>query len=162
MEALTLWQPWATLMAIGAKRVETRGWAMPRKITGAWIALHAAGRNTTPPDELRAAFAVPEIARALARSGHTQQNLPAGAIVAVGLASRSIPTDTLRGNVSPDELAMGYFAAGRHGWLFERVIGLKEPILAKGAQGIWTLTLHTESQVHAQLAIQCDTITGPF
>ncbi len=162
MEALTLWQPWATLMAIGAKRVETRGWEMPRKIRGAWIALHAAGANTTPPDELRAAFTEPAIARALARHDYTPKNLPTGAIVAVGLASRSIPTDTLRGNVGPDELAMGYYAAGRHGWLFERVIPLKEPILAKGAQGIWTLTLHTESQVHAQLAIQGDTITSVF
>lgn len=162
MEALTLWQPWATLMAIGAKRVETRGWEMPRKIRGAWIALHAAGANTTPPDELRAAFAEPVIARTLARHDYTPKNLPTGAIVAVGLASRSIPTDTLRANVGPEELAMGYYAAGRHGWLFERVIRLQEPILAKGAQGIWTLTLHTESQVHAQLAVQGDTITSVF
>lgn len=27
LKALTLWQPWATLIAIGAKRIETRGWA---------------------------------------------------------------------------------------------------------------------------------------
>ncbi len=162
MEALTLWQPWATLLAIGAKKVETRGWEMPRKIRGAWIALHAAGVNTTPRDELRAALDEPVISRALARHGYTQGTLPAGAIVGVALASKSIPTETLRPNVGPDELAMGYYAAGRHGWLFERVIGLREPILAKGAQGIWTLSLHTESQVHAQLAIQGDTITGPF
>ena len=27
MKALTLTQPWATLVAIGAKRIETRSWA---------------------------------------------------------------------------------------------------------------------------------------
>lgn len=162
MEALTLWQPWATLMAIGAKKVETRGWEMPRKIRGAWIALHAAGVATTPRDELRAAFDVPEIVRALARQDYTIRNLPAGAIVAVALAAKSIPTDTLRANVGHDELAMGYYAAGRHGWLFTRIVRLQEPILAKGAQGIWTLPLHTESQVHAQLAAQGDTITSVF
>jgi hypothetical protein len=27
MKAISLWQPWAALMAIGAKRIETRGWS---------------------------------------------------------------------------------------------------------------------------------------
>lgn len=29
MKALSLWQPWATLIAIGAKQYETRGWSTP-------------------------------------------------------------------------------------------------------------------------------------
>lgn len=161
MEALTLWQPWATLMAIGAKKIETRGWPMPQKIHGAWIALHAASVATTPAGELRAAFDVPEIARALAPY-YTIRDLPAGMIVAVAYAARSIPTDTLRPRVGPDELAMGHYAPGRHGWMFDRIIRLREPVLAKGAQGIWTLNLHVETQVHAQLAAQGDAITSAF
>lgn len=26
MKAISLWQPWASLMAVGAKRYETRSW----------------------------------------------------------------------------------------------------------------------------------------
>ena len=32
--ALPLWQPWASLVALGAKRVETRHWPCPRRLLG--------------------------------------------------------------------------------------------------------------------------------
>jgi hypothetical protein len=38
MKALSLWQPWATLVSIGAKRIETRSW--PTKYRGP-LAIHA-------------------------------------------------------------------------------------------------------------------------
>jgi len=39
MKALTLTQPWATLVILGVKRIETRGWATPYR---GRIAIHAA------------------------------------------------------------------------------------------------------------------------
>lgn len=39
---LTLWQPWASLVAIGAKTIETRGWATPYRGP---IAIHAAAKR---------------------------------------------------------------------------------------------------------------------
>lgn len=48
MPALTLWQPWASLMAIGVKSIETRSWPAPVKLIGDRIALHAAARVPTP------------------------------------------------------------------------------------------------------------------
>jgi hypothetical protein len=42
MKAISLWQPWASLIAAGAKPFETRHWAPPRKLIGATIAIHAA------------------------------------------------------------------------------------------------------------------------
>lgn len=45
MKALTLWQPWAQLVAIGAKKIETRSWAT--KYRGP-IAIHAAQHKDTP------------------------------------------------------------------------------------------------------------------
>lgn len=44
MKALTVWQPWATLIAIGAKPYEFRGWKPPRSIIGQRIAIHAGAR----------------------------------------------------------------------------------------------------------------------
>jgi activating signal cointegrator 1 len=37
---LTLWEPWATMMALGFKRVETRSWA-PRVPLGSIVCVHA-------------------------------------------------------------------------------------------------------------------------
>ena len=42
MKALTIWQPWASLIACGAKRYETRSWAT--KYRGP-IAIHAAMKD---------------------------------------------------------------------------------------------------------------------
>jgi len=42
MKAISLWQPWASLIACGAKPYETRHWAPPRDLIGATIAIHAA------------------------------------------------------------------------------------------------------------------------
>lgn len=45
MKALTLWQPWASLVAHGAKPYEFRGWRVPRRIVGLRIAIHAGARR---------------------------------------------------------------------------------------------------------------------
>jgi activating signal cointegrator 1 len=42
MKAISLWQPWASLIACGAKPYETRHWAPPAELIGHRIAIHAA------------------------------------------------------------------------------------------------------------------------
>lgn len=42
MKAISLWQPWASLIACGVKPYETRHWAPPRELIGQRIAIHAA------------------------------------------------------------------------------------------------------------------------
>jgi hypothetical protein len=42
MKAISLWQPWASLIACGAKPFETRHWAPPAGLIGQTIAIHAA------------------------------------------------------------------------------------------------------------------------
>lgn len=46
MKAITIWQPWASLMACGAKQFETRGWATSYRGP---IAIHAAVKK--PPKQ---------------------------------------------------------------------------------------------------------------
>ncbi|MDR3408439.1 MAG: ASCH domain-containing protein [Methylovirgula sp.] len=45
MKALTIWQPWASLIIAGAKPYEFRGWRAPRSIIGQRIVIHAAARK---------------------------------------------------------------------------------------------------------------------
>lgn len=53
MKALTVWQPWASLIAIGAKPYEFRGWKAPKSVIGQRIAIHA-GARPMKPAEVRA------------------------------------------------------------------------------------------------------------
>jgi hypothetical protein len=42
VKAISLWQPWASLIACGAKPYETRSWAPSQDLIGQRIAIHAA------------------------------------------------------------------------------------------------------------------------
>lgn len=42
--ALTIWQPWASLIAIGAKPYEFRSWPPPAYLVGKRLAIHAGAR----------------------------------------------------------------------------------------------------------------------
>jgi hypothetical protein len=52
MKALTIWQPWASLIIAGAKPYEFRGWPPPRSLVGHRIAIHA-GARAIKADEVR-------------------------------------------------------------------------------------------------------------
>lgn len=142
MKALTLSQPWATLVAIGAKRIETRSW--PTKYRGP-LAIHAAKSG---PDVARDAF--PDRGRfidALKAGGADPWNLPRGAIVAtcrlVGCfkISRSATYQLVTGErieiLEPEE-SFGDYTPGRYGWLLADVKPLPKAIPARGALGLWT------------------------
>ncbi|MGO4872785.1 MAG: hypothetical protein ACLPGW_19635 [Roseiarcus sp.] len=45
MKALTIWQPWASLIIARAKPYEFRGWPAPKAIRGERIAIHAGARK---------------------------------------------------------------------------------------------------------------------
>ena len=40
MKAISLWQPWASLIAAGVKPYETRHWSPPRELIGQRIATY--------------------------------------------------------------------------------------------------------------------------
>src|SRR3546814_14671667 len=71
LKAISLWQPWASAIALGHKSIETRHW--PTKYRGE-LAIHAAKRFG--PDEREFA----SIERAL---GRMPARLPLGALVSV-------------------------------------------------------------------------------
>ena len=42
--AITLHQPWATLIALGVKNVETKSWPVPERVLGQTITIRAGRR----------------------------------------------------------------------------------------------------------------------
>lgn len=149
MKAISLYQPWASLIASRAKRIETRSWATSYRGP---LAIHAARRkilkelkDLAEDETYRAALGVPiqeeeepEIQAAIEK----MQALPYGAIIAVAtlkecrnvrdLSRLDLFTD--RGGF--DESDLGNYATGRFGWVLEDVRAI-EPIPYKGEQGLF-------------------------
>lgn len=154
MKAITIRQPWASLIASGEKRYETRSW--PTKYRGP-IAIHA-GKQDDPDvfQYLLCKIATMEQLEACGITPETLQKLPHGAVIATAelvdvyriesyhgkIRGRTIPNihDPLTGAVmfpSVQEINLGYWHAGMYAWDLQNVKILPEPIPAKGKQGLW-------------------------
>lgn len=162
MKCLTLTEPWATLVAIGAKQIETRSW--PTTYRGP-IAIHAA-KGMTKAD---VSFAVsnPAVRRAFGLGvwdsppgGHWTSptwsfRATKGKVLAIARLIDVVPTrDALktravwdepgvwtRGvySLSDDEIEFGNYEPHRYAWILRDVQRLPEPIPARGALGLWDL-----------------------
>jgi hypothetical protein len=132
MKALSLWQPWATLVAIGAKRIETRHWPAPHWLIGQRIAIHAT--KTTRHLWL----CEQEPFAAYVRSA---ERLPLGAVIATVVLDRCTEITTASAaeleQRSLHEHAFGDYAAGRHAWLLHDVQPVAPPLPVTGRQGIF-------------------------
>jgi hypothetical protein len=138
MKALTLWQPWATLIAIGAKPYETRSWKTAYR--GPLI-IHAARRLTRL--DRQNCQTEPFRGRLLAQGFETPDDLPRGAAVAVGDLITVAPTEVLRTTLTQDELPFGDYRDNRYAWKLANVHRFSEPIPARGSQGLWNWPLQT-------------------
>ena len=146
VRAITLWQPWASLIAWGAKTIETRSWATPYRGP---LAVHAAQRPPGPApgsafgmgDEAMTAY--DEVARA--HGVVDMCALPRGAVVAIArlvdcrctFAPGDPPPEWLD-EISRADRLFGNLGPDRYGWILEAITPLPEPIPAIGHQGLWT------------------------
>jgi len=136
IKALTLHQPWASLMAWGFKRWETRSWATGYRGP---LAIHAA--KTIPAYAQEAALELPFF-EVFEKTGASLATLPLGRVLAVcrlvncrQISSHQVPKD-LEGDIGREE-PFGDFSIGRYAWITEDV-RIFEPIPARGAQGLWS------------------------
>ncbi len=146
MRCISLWQPWATLMASGAKRIETRAWAPRGLRTGQLVAIHAAKRWTAEERELCQYDR--DFMRALAlateRGLWNLANPPLGCVVAIARFDKAIPVykffnGDAPGYLTGDEDVFGNYSPNRYGWVFSEVRPL-QPIPLRGAQGLFDWT----------------------
>jgi hypothetical protein len=146
MKAITLTQPWATLVAIGAKRIETRSWGT--KYRGP-LAIHAAKGWTK--EAVRLVLHEP-FRSVLNKAGYQiYSNLPRGCIVAtcelvsvreinryrMGIGWGWTGPDGTKYEFDQQERCFGDYADGRRAWLLDNVQRLAEPIPARGALSLW-------------------------
>lgn len=150
MKALSLTQPWATLVAIGAKRIETRSWKTSYR---GELAIHA---SQYFPQYSRDLCWTPTFGGALVAAGITSlDQLPLGAVIAVGRLADVGSTDWMRTMrtdlLTPQELEFGNYDSGRYGWTCSDVVALNQPVRAKGALGLWTPEFDLEALIRVEL-----------
>lgn len=133
MKALSILQPWATLIACGAKRIETRSW--PTSHRGE-LAIHAS--LALDPDQLRLCETEPFLEALFAAGYEHPRDLPRGAVVATARVQDCRRVEDVM--PSSTEQAFGDFTAGRWAWVLADVVRLRRPAPARGALGLWTWT----------------------
>lgn len=139
MKALTLHQPWASAIAWGVKRIETRGWATSYRGP---IAIHAGKRWTR--DEVAKGRSLLATLRA-SPLGEVPETLPElcplGVVVAVAVLVDCREMDGAWIDEQTDmELEWGGWAPGRFGWVLENVHALARTYEMRGRQGLWNVS----------------------
>ncbi len=154
MKALTIWQPWASLIITGAKPYEFRGWRAPRAVIGQTIVIHAAARKLDVDETL-----------CMLRVLRAREQYPTDAGELCLIAEKAIPVleAALRGQL-PMSAGLGTATLGEPrlgteiaeefgvprandsdrdehanwGWPMLDVVAFDQPFPMRGAQGLWT------------------------
>jgi activating signal cointegrator 1 len=136
IKGLSLWQPWASLIALGHKRIETRSWSTTYR---GWIAIHAAKKWSK---DLQALCYRDPFLECLADLDLSRdKNLPLGGFVAV---ARLVAVDRTEVITFPKtregfrERSFGDYRTGRFAWRLEEITAI-EFLPAAGKQGLWTV-----------------------
>ncbi len=131
MKAITLWQPWASLVAIGAKTIETRSWSTPYR---GELAIHAAKRNP-----LFSSLDFHQLVRDVFKKFGIDYNVPLGVIVATCELVDVFPVENFWPMLHdhPLEASFGDWSEKRFGWQLSNIKMLEPPIPARGSQGFW-------------------------
>ena len=149
MYAITLHQPWASLIGMNLKAVETRSWPAPARLVGQRIAVHAGKRLVRQPgdaieQELRAQW-----------GEDWREIIPTGAVLATAVLAGMTQVEHIdlqegcavhdpgtevgcavgAGRTSVDP--WGDFSAGRWLWFLDDVEVLLEPVPAVGRRSFW-------------------------
>lgn len=168
MKALSICEPWATLVAIEAKRYETRSWKTDHR---GLVAIHA---SKTFSVEYQAIARSPRFAAALGRiatvrpqyavteaTGEVRRQSPRavtfslGAIIALATIQDVERISNLRrvfgARLDDDELAFGNYQVGRYAWWIANVFRLPTPIRCRGALSLWTVPVDVEAKILDQV-----------
>jgi hypothetical protein len=134
MKCLSLIQPWAALVILGAKHYETRGWHTDYR---GRLAIHA---SRTFPDAARALCLLEPYRSVLRAAGfHQSADLPRGALLGTVALLDCLPASELLPRL-PEfsrEAAFGDYRSGRWAWKLDDPIRYDVPLSCRGRLGLF-------------------------
>lgn len=132
LRAISLWEPYALLVALGEKLHETRHWSTEYR---GLLAIHAAKRWTRDEQALWQNFKFSNN-----RLRRMEANPPLGAMLCIVRLVNVYRTDQRRWAISEKERLYGNWQPGRFAWELQLLEVFEQPIPAKGAQGFFNWT----------------------
>ena len=148
MKALTIWQPWASLIMGLAKPYEFRSWAAPRAIVGQRIVIHAGARPMQAAEirELLRRLDRPRTARATGMIVAVAQPILERALQrpemfplkhALGTALLGQPS--LAYDLFPEQFTSDSIRIEQSNWAWplSAIAHFEPPIPSRGAHGLW-------------------------
>lgn len=142
MKAITLYEPWAALVAAGWKEVETRDWYTSYRGP---LAIHS---SVHPADKIE----ISRLTFLLGSKGFPLPELHMGRVVAVCRLAACVFTDRvadaskiLKPPFSPVhgwevERQVGNYDKGRWAWILRDVQRLDRPVFVRGQRKLWDWT----------------------
>jgi hypothetical protein len=135
MKVLSLLQPWATLVVMGAKKIETRSW---NTFYRGPILIHASKGRKTDARNLC-------IIEPFQKYIKDFSSLPFGSIIGsceiIATASTEYIAPLLLKDNNSDELSFGDYSRGRRAWKLDKAIQFAIPIPTNGHLGLWDYDL---------------------
>ncbi|CAN5647508.1 hypothetical protein BH10BAC3_BH10BAC3_06840 [soil metagenome] len=131
MKAISLLQPWASLVVMGLKTIETRSWATQHRGS---ILIHASQGKAGSIFALEPAFK---------KYISDFNKLPFGAIIGivsitavVAVTQTGLP-DHLMAQLTMEEKAFGDYTSSRFAWLLADAVMFEYSIPARGMLNVW-------------------------
>src|SRR4030095_1701433 len=149
IKAISLWEPWASLIAEGHKTVETRSWPINHE----GELLICASKNGLSKKE-KASFIASFHGKPEYKILMELKENPGMAVAIVevtGCASMDY-FKALNKDLYKDQEAWGDFLNGRFAWIFEDIRKIQTPFPVKGMQGFFNVQL--PDQINLEWAIK--------
>ncbi len=135
MRAISLWEPWASAMANGFKRIETRSW--PTNYRGDLL-ICAAKRKIAVTAWMHLPVCIETM------------EMHYGCAVCIVEIYDCVRTELCTPDViAGDEERLGDYGFDRFAWLTRFLRPLSAPIPWRGQQGMWTLTPDEETKIRS-------------
>lgn len=134
IRALSVWQPWASLIILGKKKIETRSWKTAYRGP---LLIHAAKATAAVK-----ALCHQEPYRSMLAEIDSE-SLPTGCILGqVTLSEIWTTTEAIRALSDRDgrEIQVGDYGPGRFGWVFTNPQPLKTPLPWRGERGLFDIS----------------------
>ncbi len=173
MKALSLWQPWASALVLGAKRIETRSWSTNYR--GRFL-IHAAKKITDDLRTVNSSWTWKAILKPI--GDEPLKLLPLGHILGYADLIDCVPTANLkigtvftkyywrdahgfllnnRANKEPMDLDtwtennVGDYAIGRFAWFLDNIVEFENPIPLNGMQGLFEVDWNRHESTRERL-----------
>ena len=152
LPAITLWDPWASLVAAGAPPCEVRKWPAPPRLWGKRIAIHAGARPIRRAEvndllvSLRleggwgTALHAEQAIEILQRIQADPKRVPLSHVLCTARLGKPVPANEIELERLATNGFIGDSARIDHqmfGWPLTDIEPLIPPVPARGAQGFW-------------------------